>query len=51
MRFLPRESEVLYATSTCRNNGRGGSADALTAWIVRHDEDLPRFVSAYVREE
>ena len=29
--------------------GPAGSADVVTAWIVRHEEDFPRFVSAYVR--
>jgi hypothetical protein len=31
--------------------GPAGSAEVVTAWIVRHDEDFPRFVSAYVRQE
>ncbi len=29
--------------------GPSGIADIRTAWIVRHDEDFPRFVSCYVR--
>ncbi|MEX0978991.1 MAG: DUF6883 domain-containing protein [Pirellulales bacterium] len=31
--------------------GPTGTADVVTAWIVRYDEDFPRFVSAYVRQE
>jgi hypothetical protein len=31
--------------------GPTGSADLLTAWIVRYGESFPRFVSAYVRTE
>jgi hypothetical protein len=31
--------------------GPTGSADVVTAWIVRRDEDFPRFVSVYVRLE
>jgi hypothetical protein len=28
--------------------GPTGEATAISAWIVRHDEDFPRFVSAFV---
>ena len=28
--------------------GPSGKAAIRTAWIVRHDEDFPRFVSCYV---
>jgi hypothetical protein len=28
--------------------GPNGSADVRSLWITRHDEDFPRFISAYV---
>ena len=34
-----------------RLTGPTGSAEIVTAWIVRKGEDFPRFVSAYVRRE
>lgn len=33
----------------CMVLGPSGEAAIRTAWILRHSEDVPRFVSAYVR--
>jgi hypothetical protein len=33
----------------CNAQGPNGEAAIRTAWIVRPDEDVPRFVSAYVK--